>query len=285
MTVESESERRRQFVSPTPVAPVLAGFDGEDGGRDALELARVLAEVRGAHCVVAVPRLDGLATEARAALADPEAEVHGIGVLSPADALIELARAVHAGTLVIGCSRADRLEQVLIRTIAEKLLDHSPCEFVVAPRGYRQQRHGPFGKIAVAVDGMPESKVALTRAEDLAREAGASLQVLVAEDPVVAGVEAQLPADAPASIADVLEAAVGSVDPALRPSGRKVVPGRPKIPATTAKALVDACDPDVDLLVAGSRRQLERVLSGSVTKHLVNASPRPVLVIPHSRQV
>ena len=58
-------ERRRQYLSPTAMAPVLVGFDGAAGGHDALELGRVLSSVRRCPCVVAVPEATGLAAEAR----------------------------------------------------------------------------------------------------------------------------------------------------------------------------------------------------------------------------
>jgi nucleotide-binding universal stress UspA family protein len=136
---KTREKRREQHTSPTSMAPVVVGFDGYDGGRDALELARVLGAIRESRCIVATPRKDGLAEEARAALDDPEAEICVIGALSPAQTLIRLAEREHAGTLVAGASRADRradrLERVIIRTVAEHLLRHSPCEVVAAPRG------------------------------------------------------------------------------------------------------------------------------------------------------
>lgn len=275
-------ERRRQYTSPTAEAPIVVGFDGTDGGRDALELARVLSRVRRSPCVVAVPRTDGLAEEARERLDDPRTEVATIGVLSPGKMLNRLAEREHAGTLAIGASRADRLERAIVGTTGDQVLAHAPCEVAFAPRGYAESRHESIAKIAVAVDGTPESKVALTRAEDLARQAGATIEVLVAEDTVVADVEALLPADAPAVLGDVLEAAIGAVDPTLSPTGRKLKTSWRKTPHATAAALAQAAD--VDLLVAGSRRQLERVLSGSVTKHLAREAGCPVLVVPHSRQ-
>ncbi|HEX5712978.1 MAG TPA: universal stress protein [Solirubrobacterales bacterium] len=282
---KTRERTRKRYTSPTAAAPVVVGFDGADGGRDALELARTLGEIRGTRCVVAVPRLDGLGGEARAALEDPDAEVREIGVLSPADMLMRLAEREHAGTLVVGASRADRLERAIIRTTAERLLRHAPCEVVVAPRGYAAKRHRRYAKIAVAVDGTPESKVALSRAEDLARQAGAAIEVLVADDPVVAGIQAEFPHDAPPSLAKVLEAAVGSVDPKLSPTGKRVDAGWQQIARTVAAALAAACGPDVDLLVTGSRRPIEHFLAGSVTGHLVNESACPVLVVPNQRKV
>jgi nucleotide-binding universal stress UspA family protein len=125
----------------------------------------------------------------------------------------------------------------------------------------------------------------LTRAEDLARQAGARLEILVADDPVVSGIQAEFPSDAPASLAKVLEAAVGSVDPALAPTGKRVETGWNQVVRTIAAALAGACAADVDLLVTGSRRPWEHFLAGSVTKHLINEAPCPVLVVPHTREV
>ena len=283
MMKTEEASGGESFTSPTAAAPVLVGFDGAEGGRDALELGRVLGSIRGTACAVAIPDAERFADEARAALEDPRAEIHVIGILSPALMLVECAGREKAGTLVVGSTRRGMVGRALLGSTAEQVLHKAPCEVVVAPRGYASERHDGFAKIAVAVDGTPESKLALTRAEDLARQAGATIEILVASDPVVSGVEAEFPRDAPSSMSDVLEAAIGSVDPALSPTGKKVDSGWRQVVRTIADALAAACDPDVDLLVAGSRRPWDRFLLGSVTKHLINEAPCPVLVVPHAR--
>lgn len=283
MTKTRETSEARSFTSPTSAAPVLIGFDGAEGGRDALELGRVLGSIRQSRCVVAIPEAEQLADEARASLGDPEAETEVIGVLSPALQLVECAKREDAGTLVVGSTRLGKVGRALLGSTAEQVLHKAPCEVVVAPRGYSAEHHQGFAKIAVAVDGSPESKVALSRAEDLARQAGAEIEVLVASDPVVSGIEAEFPRDAPSSMSDVLEAAVASVDPTLAPTGKKVDSGWRQVVGTIAAALAEACEPDVDLLVAGSRRPMDRFLLGSVTKHLITEAPCPVLVVPHTR--
>jgi nucleotide-binding universal stress UspA family protein len=283
MTKTRETSQARSFISPTSAAPVLIGFDGAEGGRDALELGRVLGSIRQSHCVAAIPEAEQFADEARAALGDPEAETEVIGVLSPALQLVECAKREDAGTLVVGSTRRGKLGRALLGSTAEQVLHKAPCEVVVAPRGYGAEHRERFAKIAVAVDGAPESKVALTRAEDLARQAGAAIEILVASDPVVSGIEAEFPGDAPSSMSDVLEAAVSSVDPALAPTGKKVDSGRRQTVRTIAAALAGACEPDIDLLVAGSRRPMDRFFLGSVTKHLITEAPCPVLVVPHTR--
>jgi nucleotide-binding universal stress UspA family protein len=289
----------KAFTSPTATAPVLVGFDGSAGGRDALELARVLSATRGTRCIVATGLTYGPVSvhralsdeegaeaepffrEARTALEDPNLETHVIGTRSPARMLVECAERERVGTVVVGSPHRGKVGRALLGSVAEHVLHRAPCEVVVAPHGYGSRRHEGFRKIAVAVDGTPGSKVALTRAEDLARQAGATIEILVASDPVVAGVEAELPWDAPASMSDVLQAAIASVDPALSPTGRKVDSGWRQVIRTIATALAGACDADVDLLVAGSRRPMDRFLLGSVTTHLIAESPCPVLVVPH----
>lgn len=284
MTQTKEEGRRSQFTSPTPGAPVLIGFDGAEGGSDALELGRVLSSIRSCDPIVALPEADSLLDEVRAALGELP-KIHSIGVVVPGRALVEYAKRDRAGTLVIGSSRRGKLDRALLGSVGDQVLRHAPCEVVVAPRGYASKRHDGFAKIAVAVDGTPESKVALTRAEDLARQAGAKIEVLVADDPVVSDIEAEFPLDAPASLSNVLEAAIGAVDPDLAPSGQRVDTGWKQVVRTIAAALAGACGPDVDMLVTGSRRPWEHFLAGSVTKRLITEAPCPVLVVPHSREV
>lgn len=283
MTKIKEASQNEAFTSPTSTAPVLIGFDGAEGGRDALELGRVLGSTRGSRCIVAIPEAERFTDEARAALDDIEAETHVIGVLSPALQLVECAKREDAGTLVVGSTRRGKIGRALLGSTAEQVLHKAPCEVVVAPCGYAAEHHERFTRIAVAVDGSPESKVALTRAEDLARQAEATIEILVASDPVVSGIEAEFPPDAPSSMSDVLEAAVASVDPALSPTGKKIDAGRRQVVRTIAAALAEACEPDVDLLVAGSRRPMDHFLRGSVTKHLIAEAPCPVLVVTHAR--
>lgn len=268
------------YSSPSAEAPIMVGFDGAEGGRDALAMARALSPARAARCIVAIPD-ESLASEARAALEGLEVECRVVGALSPGTMLVDWAERERAGTLVLGSTRRAGLSRAMLGSTAEQVLRHSPCELVVAPRGYAARGPGRLTKIAVAVDGLEESKVALSRAEDLARQAGATIEVLVAEDPVVSSVEARFPEDAPSSLADVLEAAVDSVDPALSPTGRRIEPGWRQVAQVIAESLAEACGPDVDLLVAGAHKRLDHLLMGSVTKHLIQKAECPVLVVPH----
>lgn len=284
MAHTQQADRRSEYTSPTAAAPVLVGYDGSEGGRDALALAHELSALRGARCLVAVPGPGPAAEEAREALDDPEAPVEHIGVTSSGRVLASIAERDHAGTVVVGSSHHGTIGRALLGSVGEQVLRHAPCEVVIAPRGYAAEAPHRFRRIAAAVDGSEESKVALTRAEDLARQAGATLEVMVADSPMVFGVQAEYPADAPPELANVLQAAVASVDPSLSPTGRRIETGWHQVVRTTAAAIAAACGGD-DLLVTGCSRPIDHLLSGSVTRHLIAEAPCPVLVVPHSRKV
>lgn len=284
MAHTQQADRRSEYTSPTAAAPVLVGYDGSDGGRDALALARELSALRGARCLVAVPGPGPHAEEAREALGDTEAPVEHIGITSSGRVLASIAERDNVGTVVVGSSHHGKIGRALLGSVGEHVLRHAPCEVVIAPRGYATAAPHRFRRIAAAVDGTEESKVALTRAEDLARQAGATIEVLVADDPTVSDIQAEFPADAPAKLAKVLEAAVASVDPSLSPTGKRIETGRHQVVRAIAAAIAGACEPD-DLLVTGCSRPIDHFLSGSVTQHLIAEAPCPVLVVPHSRKV
>lgn len=248
---------RRNGTGATTSAPILVGFDGSEGAQDAYELGRLMSWVQGAPL-----------------------EVHDAGSATPGTKLMDHAEEIGAATLVVGSPHRGRVGRALLGSVAEHVLHEAPCEVMVAPRGYSKLSHQGLRKVAVAFDGTPESRAALRRGEELARAAGATIELIVAEDPVVSGLEARLPPEILRSAADVLTAAVAAVDPALSPSGKRIDPGWRQVVRTIAKSLVDACGPDVDLLVAGTRRPLDRFLLGSVTKHLVTEASCPVLVVP-----
>jgi nucleotide-binding universal stress UspA family protein len=239
------SQQATKIGPLSTAAPVLIGFDGSDGGRDALELGRLLSSIQGSPTVVAIPHDNGLAEEARSALGDPAAETQEVGVLSPAMMLLESAKSNHAATLVVGSSRRGSVGRLLLGSDVEQILRRTPCEVAIAPSDYASQRHRGYTKIAMAHDGTADSGPVLTRAEDLAHDAGAALKTISAREQAVGG----------------WWHGVG----------------------TTASAVAAACEADVDLLVIGWRHRMDHFRVGSVTKHVITEAPCPVLVIPNEK--
>jgi nucleotide-binding universal stress UspA family protein len=275
---------------------LLVGYDGSDGGRDALALTRVLGEASGAGVLLVtvlpygplpIPyeileeeeaeRAKPLFEEAKERLGGLEVETRAFGGGSPAGVINDLAEKEEVETIVVGSPHRGAIGRVVIGSVADGLLHGAPCEVLVAPSGYAKEERGPFRTIAVAYDDTPEAKAALKRAEAIALACRATIVVYTVSAPVavVPGAAGYTPAILPEAGAIVTRTVKG-VDERLAATGRALsgVPG---------PAIVEACEESgADLLVAGSRGYgpVARVLLGSVSTQLAHKAPCPVLVVP-----
>lgn len=277
---------------------LLVGFDGSDGGRDALELARVLACGTEASIVVATVLFGGplpielarlekheaqdaepLFEEARVALSGLDVETRPYGGGSPAAILTQLGEDEQEGfdAIVVGSPHRGAVGRVLVGSVARNLLDGGPRAVLVAPKGYRSEEHGPFRRIAVGYDGSPEAKRALAEAEALALRSNATLRLITAVSApmVVPGAVGYTPMPVPPDAEKLLAEGAEGVD-------RRLAVEQRRRDGAPGPALVKECEDDVDLLVLGSRGYgpLARVLLGSVSRHAAQESPCPVMVVP-----
>jgi len=274
----------------------LVGFDRRDGGRDALELTRVLAVQAQAGVLVATvmpydpfpmtyrellssdasEATEPAFEEARRELDGLEVESRAFGGGSAAGILTDLAERESFDAIVIGSSHRGKLGRALLGSVGRGLLHGAPCPVAVAPRGYASAGHGPFGLVAAAYDGTAESKLALERAKRVAEEHRADLRLLtvVAPPATLPGPVGYVPANPPQP-EKVLEEGVQAAGAGAE---GELLNGPP------AETLAEACEDRVDLLVAGSRGYgpLARVLLGSVTEQLIGIAPCPVLVVPRT---
>jgi len=273
----------------------MVGFDGSDGGRDALALASEIAAPAGAEVLVvavlpygplpvefetleadAAAETEPLFAEARERLAGLEVETRGFGGGSPAGVMTDLAESEEIDLIVVGSPHRGAVGRALIGSVAESILHGAPCAALLAPRGYAGAEREPPRRVAVAYDGTPEAKAALRAAEEVALRGGATIRVLTVVAPPVAmpGVGGYVPVQPPEP-ERILTEAVNSVDERLAAEGRRL-DGPP------ARTLAEACEDDVDLIVAGSRGYgpMMRVLLGSVSTQLIHLAPCPVMVIP-----
>lgn len=275
---------------------LLVGFDGSEGGRDALELARLLGSRPGGSALIATVLfggplpvdLAGLDEEeareaepafeqAREKLAGIELETRAYGGASPAAILTTLAEAEDFDAIVVGSPHRGTIGRIVLGSVATSLLNGAPTDVAVAPTGYAATEHERLGTIAVAYDGTPEAKFALQRAEGMARAFGAKIKLLTVVVPPVAtpvmvpGVYAP---ESPAEPEKVIGEGVDSVDAALA-----VEPIR--LDGDPAIQLLKACEDGVDLLVLGSRGYgpLTRVLVGSVSREVIRKASCPVLSV------
>jgi nucleotide-binding universal stress UspA family protein len=274
---------------------LLVGYDGSEGGRDALELARVLGEASGASVLVVnvlpygplpIPyevlgekeaeQAQPLFEEARQRLGGLEVETRAFGG-SSAGVINDLAEKEEVDTIVVGSPHRGPVGRTVIGSVADGLLHGAPCEVILAPRGYAAEQHGPFRTIAVAYDDSGEAKAALQRAEAIALDCRATIVVFTVSAPpaVVPGAAGYTPTIPPEAGA-IVTRTVRAVDERLAATGRALagVPG---------PAIVEACEgAHADLLVSGSRHYgpVLRVLLGSVSTQLAHKAACPVLVVP-----
>jgi nucleotide-binding universal stress UspA family protein len=277
---------------------VLVGFDGSDGGRDALELTRAMGVAIGADALVvtvipygplpvdfnalesdAAAEAEPLFAEARQRLEGLSVETRGFGGGSPAGVITDLAEREDVDLVAVGSPHRGAVGRALIGSVAQSLLHGAPCAVIVAPQGYAKQRRGPFRLIGVAYDGTRESKAALHRAGELAEATGAGIRVLTVVAPPVAlpGIVGYTPVNPP-NPDRVIDEGVKAVGSGVQVEARRLE-GPP------AETLAEACEDGVDLLVAGSRGYgpVMRALTGSVSTQLVDKAPCPVLVQPRPR--
>lgn len=226
---------------------VLIGFDGSEGARDAVALAR-LFWAGGSDAALLVNVLP-----------------HG----GPSPAAYRLSE-----------HQEPEESKRLLDSVAEALLQRTPIPTVAAPRGYAQVNHFPFGVIGVAYNGSPESRLALAYAREAAAQANAAIRVLSVDEPMavmpgVAGYTPPPPIDTTELIGEALE----TLDDGLRADGRRLC-------GPVASSLAKACEDGVDILVAGSRGYgpAGRILLGSVSTKLVHKAPCPVLVVPRGKR-
>jgi nucleotide-binding universal stress UspA family protein len=268
---------------------VIVGVDGQQGGRDAIALAKLLrAEAgkltlayvyagdpymyRGASAAYEASerqRAGELLEQARAE-AGVEADIRWLGSPSVGRGLHELAESTRADLLVLGSSRRGLLGRVLIGDDTSAALNGAPCAVAIAPAGYA---HDPvlMREIGVGYNGSPESEHALGVARKLAAYHGTKLSAFEA---------VSLPAysfGAGVAIGEVIQdlvtmardrlAAIEGVEP-------HAVYGQ------TAEELA-LYSASLDLLVVGSRSYgpFGRLVHGSTAQQLARRARCPLLVL------
>jgi nucleotide-binding universal stress UspA family protein len=281
---------------------VIAGYDGHPQGRDALMLGASLAEALGEPLLVAaVYRADAPHHRTPATSLRGDAETvaeegaNGLGEdvevtattvpgTSPAHGLHDLAESEQATAVVVGSTHRGALGRVLAGNVASQLLSSSTRPVAVAPYGLAKRGVAPIRSIGVGFDAGTESWNALQTAAAIAVQAGATLRVISALEPIVSLPETpeeteRLFAAQRAEERLAVERAVASVSEELKADAHFVV-GDP------VEMLEREAHDNLDLLVLGSRGfgPLRRVLLGSVSGELVRLAACPLLVVPRSVQ-
>lgn len=254
------------------------------GGPEAATGGAVEQLMEGADATVAkgLERLRELA---------PDVEVTTATVCgSPSRVLVDAAE--QASIVVVGSSRASRLERVVLGSVSAAVIQHASAPVVLVPEG---SGAGP-DRVVVGVDGSEPSRAAARAALDVARHADVPVLAIAAWSvEVVDGVVVTEPGtpqwqEVEDRHREIAEGVVHRAEEDVV-AGRTVVEGiEPTVGRTSpvtvevrrgnpAKVLLEEAGDD-DLLVVGNRGRggFRGLLLGSVSQRVLEAAPCPVLV-------
>ena len=276
---------------------VVVGVDDDEGGRDAIALARLLAASGSELTLAQVYQGDTEVSRAtrpdyeawqhgrirellenRRGEAGVEAEVRWYGSPSVGRGLHELAELTGADLLVIGSSRRGLLGRILIGDDTSAALNGAPCAVAIAPAGYCRETV-VMREVGVGYDASPESEAALALARMVADEHHTKLSAFEAISTPAYLYLGYLGTAAGAEV-DSIErqvdraceriGALGGVEP-------HSAYGDPVEELTLYSA-------SLDLLVVGSRGYgpLGRLVYGGVAQRLARTARCPLLVLTRS---
>ena len=203
----------------------------------------------------------------------------------PAAEILEEARRVPGSLVVLGTHGHSGFENLVLGSVAEKVLRKAPCPVLTVPREPEESPVAaiPFGRILSAVDFSCSSEAGFDTALDFAEASGATVTALhvIREIPV---------AEAPEMIhfnvpeyrrlleneaRNRLRAFVAARGRG-RPVETRILAGKP-----WRRILHLAHEMAADLLVLGvqGRSAADLLLFGSTAHHLVRTAPCPVLTV------
>jgi nucleotide-binding universal stress UspA family protein len=273
---------------------VLVGVDDDEGGRDAIALAKVLAAERSKLTLAHVYQGDSAVSrttrpdyeewqhkhvrellEKRRAESRVEADVRWYGSPSVGRGLHELAELTGADLLVIGSSRRGLLGRALIGDDTRAALNGAPCAVAIAPAGYSREPT-LMREVGVGYDGSPEADRALELARSVAAEHHTKLSafqaVSIPAHVLLGAPQSAHPGSTQRRVDQALERlrALDGVEP-------HAAYGDPVEELTLYSA-------SLDLLVVGSRGYgpVGRLVYGGVAQRLARTARCPLLVLTRS---
>jgi nucleotide-binding universal stress UspA family protein len=261
---------------------VLAGYVDDAGGREALALARTIAEVTGGRLTVAAvhsPDRAASVVEAQAALAHAAdllaefpADLLTHESRSPSRGLSVLASRTGADLIVIGSPPGGAHGRINLGGTADHLLHAANHTVLLTPEGY-VPAGGP-ARISVAYVRRPQCDEAVTSAASAAVRLGVPLRLITLatdgadENPLRddLALAVRLAAESAGLDAAGVQADVGAGD-------------------DVAAAVADLGWNEGELLVCASSEDapVHRVFLGETAFKLVRAAPCPVAVLPRGR--
>ena len=271
----------------------VVGIDGEQGGRDAVALARqlwapggriTLAHVYGVGLVLHGGWHHLLSPQREAALERLERERDAASLDVPVVPFLDrsvgrglhrLAESVAADLLVVGSCRRSLLGRVFLGSDTLFALNGAPCAVAIAPMGYAARPY-EVASIGVGYDGSPESEHALAAARELARRHDSRVKVrsVVSLQSIPSG--EPIPENWPDVAKQLMDDERGRL--------RDLAGVEGDVSYGEASEELAQFSEGLDLLIVGSRSYgpLGRLMSGSTSTYLAERGRCPLLVLPRS---
>ena len=271
---------------------VLVGVDGEQGGRDAIALARrltapdgrlTLAHVRYGEASPVHAVIPGMAHEEREdseallererAAVDVTGELLSIVAAKPAAGLHLQAEEQGADLIVVGASRRGAFGRVMLGDDTRAALNGAPSAVAIAAHGYAATT-APIARVGVAYNGSPESVAALAEARELAAPTGASIRAL------------EVVAIPTYGFSGVLAPGLGDTVGEMLAEAHKRLAQLDGVEGEAVYGLAGeelaALSGHVDVLVVGSRGYgpVRRLVEGSTSSYLQRHARCSLLVLP-----
>jgi nucleotide-binding universal stress UspA family protein len=277
------------------MAEIIVGVDGSEGSRTALRWAARTAAAKGvglravgawqyparAAIPAGSPKLRGpdemdegtcddlraLVREELGAGADQVEVEAGRGPAAPV--LLGAAARAEADMLVLGARGLGGFAGLLLGSVSQECVEHSPCPVVVL----RGEQSPPDGPIVIGLDGSEGAARALDWTIDLAQATGSDIVAVHA--PGIGANNA------------TVEAAKQSLEEWCAPIRQRGLTHEIRVECDDARtALANAADAtDASLLVVGTRGlgAVRGLLLGSVAGYIVRYATRPVAAVPLDR--
>jgi nucleotide-binding universal stress UspA family protein len=204
----------------------------------------------------------------------------------PAAVLVDYARRLGAGMVVIGTHGRRGPTRLLLGSVAEEVVRHSPCP-VLAIRGRKGDEGDVQGvprRLLVPYDFSPAARGALTWAAGLVRRTGGTITLLhVLEEPLI--VDGAALRAVRGSVA-ARRGALRQLEERLREEGERFAPDvavtAEVVSGHPAAAILGRAERDgADWLVMAthSRTGLRRLVFGSTAESVLRSARQPVLLV------
>ncbi len=261
---------------------VVVPLDGSSRSRSALAAGRALAAQLGLPLqAVSVVPTENLAAERRQALADSlgdgGADITVIIDQSPAEALLSFLDAAAGDLCVMATHARGAVTEMVLGSVARSVVEKYTGRVVLVGPRHSAKWHGPIASVQVCIDGSELSERAIAPAAELARELGATLQLIQVLEPEAAGMTAG---------GDTGEWVYlrRTADQVHKDHGIaaewEVLHGRE--PAEAVAAYLNAQPDALVVLTSHGRSGVRRIALGSVAQSVLDASLNPVWIIrPH----